>query len=178
MFGVFLVIGVKYAAVTFFQVSGIAVDIVFVGVQLDERNADVGAVVGNTLAVGEEIVEYEAMFQCADAFTNTVDVIGLHRIAEIIGQLLQRLDAVCDCKVAVHEGSYGKAHNFRRSTAQKGDFGKTFRREGNAFVMDFFGTFRNVDRVVADAFKVRDGVQIFRDFLVLMLVHFTPHELD
>ena len=60
--------------------------------------------VGHALAVGEQVVECEAVVERALAGLQAVDVVQLHLVAEVVDELLERLDAVGRGDVVVEEG--------------------------------------------------------------------------
>ena len=64
-----------------------------IGFQLDQSDRDVGAVIRNTLVVGQKIIEYKALPQRAESLLQAVDMVELHFVAEIVDQLFERLDA-------------------------------------------------------------------------------------
>jgi len=59
-----------------------------VGLQLDHGHGDVGAVIGHPLAVGQEIVEDEALAQGAGTILKTDDVVELQLVAQTVDDLL------------------------------------------------------------------------------------------
>ena len=71
----------------------IFVGIKAVGLQLDHRHGDVGAVVGDTLVVCEKVVKNKAHGERAGAVLQTDDVMELHLVAQSVDRILQRLDA-------------------------------------------------------------------------------------
>ena len=83
------------------------------GLELDHGDGDVRAVVGYTLTVGEQVVEGKAVVERALTGLQTVDVVQLHFVAEVIDQLLERLDAVGGVDVVVEEGGDRQLENAR-----------------------------------------------------------------
>ena len=81
------------------------------GLELDHSDGDVRAVVGHTLTVGEQVVEGKAVVERALTGLQAVDVVQLHFVAEVIDQLLERLDAVGGVDVVVEEGGDRQLEN-------------------------------------------------------------------
>ena len=66
-----------------------------VGLQLDEGQGDVRAVVGYALKVGEQVIENEALIQGTHTSLKAVDVVAFHFVAQGVHDLLQGLYPAC-----------------------------------------------------------------------------------
>ena len=134
--------------------------------------------VGDTLAVGEQVVERKAVVQRADAVLQTVDVVHLQLVAEVVDQFLQRLHAVGQINVVVHERVNGDGQDLRHGGDHHAQLARALRREMQLFVMHFLGGLGDVQRVVADALEVTDGMQILGHVGGLVRVELLARDLD
>ena len=116
-FAVFLVILIKAVRADFDEAVYIFMRIKAVRLKLNESNGDVRAVVGNSLEICQQIVEYKAVVERAYALLQAVDVVQLHLVAEVIYKLLKRLDAVSAfqivCDKRIYRGVCDLAHGRR-----------------------------------------------------------------
>ena len=160
------------------MVDHIAVGVEAVGVQLDDRNGDVGAVVGDSLVVGQKIVEDEALGQGAGAVLEPLDVMELDLVAENIDALLQRLDQIGLVLIVLREGGDGQVQNFLQGGGKNGEFLQSLTGEVELLGVELGGALRDVDGVIGDALVIAEGVQILGDVFVLVLAQLVGVELD
>ena len=66
-----------------------------VRLQLNDCQGNVGAVVGHTLKICQQIIENKALIQRAHAPLQPLDVMALHLIAQGVHDLLQGLYPAC-----------------------------------------------------------------------------------
>ena len=137
--------------------------------QLDHRHRHVRAVITHALEGCEQIVEHEALLDRALALLEPFDVAALHLVAELVDQLLQGLDLHGKGQIVFDERLHRQTHDLPDRHADNGQLLLRFLREGDLLFVQLLRALGNVHRVIGDALKIRDGVQIFRHILILLL---------
>ena len=146
--------------------------------QDDHGDGDIGAVVGHTLAAGDDVVEDQTLVDGADLFLQAVNMVDLHGVAEVVDDLLQGLDLFRQGQVVFGEGIGregrdpvdGGGHDLQLVAGVTG--------EGAELGVRLLGTDGDDQGLVGDQLKVGDGVQIFGDVLVLLERHLAAGQLD
>ena len=126
---------------------------------LDHRHRDVGAVVGNALVAGEQVIQHEAVLDGAGAGLQAGDVPRLDLPHQTVHHLLQRLDLARRVAVGMLEGVHGAVHDVLHGGLQHAQIVQSLLAELDALVPNLLGGLDEVDGMVADAFKIVDGVQ-------------------
>ena len=116
--------------------------------QLDHGYRQIGAVIGNPLEIGDQVVKYKAVLQSTEAFLQAIDVPVLQFVAEIVDELLQRLDHVGALFILFRQGPQSEIQNLFYRRLHHPELINGVRAEGNLLVMDFFCTLGNVGRMV------------------------------
>lgn len=88
---------------------------------LDHAAADVGAVVGHTLKVGEKVGEDEAVLDGTLALLKSLDVIELDLITKIVYNLLESVDVAGSVEVVVKERLVGELEDLAYRSAEHVD---------------------------------------------------------
>ena len=81
----------------------------------------IAAVIGNTLIICDYISECEAGLKCILLSADPFDMISLHRIADVIDDLLQRIDLKCFSVVIVCKREDGEICDFPDRILQYGE---------------------------------------------------------
>ena len=149
-----------------------------VRLQLDHGDGDVGTVVGDALAVGEQVVEREAVVQRADTGLQAVDVVQLQLVAEVVDQLLERLDVVGELDVVFHERAHGHGQDLRHGGHHHTQLVRALVREMHLLFVHLLGGLGNVQRMVADALQVADRVQVLGHVGGLLRVEFLTRDFN
>ena len=149
-----------------------------VGFELDQRDSDVGAVVGDALVVGQKIVEDEALAERAQALLQAVDVVELQFVAKVVDQLLERLNAGRQLQIVIDEGTDGRGQDLRQRSLHDLELMRSRVREGEILLVQLLRALGNVQRVVGNSFKVGERVQEFGDLSVLPDRHLPFRHLD
>ena len=99
---------------------------------------DVGAVVGYTLKVGQNIRKDKAKLDAAKALLQADGVTQLDLITQIVDQLLQRLDRGSRVEIGMNEGALGDDQDFVDGLFEHSHLGESGGREGNILLADLF----------------------------------------
>ena len=118
------------------------------------------------------------MVQRADALLQTVDVVHLHFITEVIYELLERLDPVCTLDVVIHESTDGGPDDLAHSADENIKLFFALAGECNLFVVQLLSTFGDVQRMVGNPLKVVYGVQVFSNRAVLLGIELAAGYMD
>ena len=118
--------------------------------------------VGHALAVGEQVVEREAVVERALAGLQAVDVVQLHLVAEVVDELLERLDVVGRGDVVVEEGVDRDLEDARHGGEHDLQLARAGGRKDDLLRVELLRRLADVERVVADALEVADRVQVLR----------------
>ena len=132
---------------------------IFVGIErvclkLDHRNGDVGAVVGDTLVVGEKIVEHKALAERTYALLKSVNMMELHLVAQRVDELLQRLDSLGKLKVLHNKRADGVVQNFAQGVCQNGKLVPRVAGESDPLLEDLLCSLGDNELVVGDKLKI------------------------
>ena len=149
-----------------------------VGLELDHRNGDVGAMVGDTLVVGQKIVEDEALAERAQALLQAVNMVELQLVAEVVDQLLERLNAGRQLQIVIDKGTDGRGQDLRQRSLHDLELVRSGVGEGEVFLVQLLRALGDVQRVIGDAFKVGERVEEFGDLGVLPDRHLPFRHLD
>ena len=95
-------------SITFLQISDDLVGVHGMLTLVDDTHRDIGAMVADTLEVGQQVTPYEARFHGTGAFLQSVDMIVTQAGLDVVNDLLQGLHVVSGGQVALHEGSLGQ----------------------------------------------------------------------
>ena len=136
---------------------------------LDHRNGNVGAMVGDALVVGQQIVQHKAVLDAARARLQTHNVAALDLAHQTVHDFLQRLDLFCRIDVVFLESVHRAVYDILHGGFQNAEVVEGFLAELYRFIADFLSGLDEVDGVVADALKVADGVQQRVDGAVIIL---------
>ena len=146
--------------------------------QLDHRHRDVAAVVADALEIRDQVVEHKAVLQRADALLQAVDMAVLHLVAQIVDQLLQRLDHAGALQVPIRQRADGEVQHLPDSPLHDVQLVDGVGAELDGLVVDLLRVLRDVRRMVRNPFKVRDRVQELVQILVLPLGQLDRADLD
>ena len=149
-----------------------------VGLKLDHRHGDVGAMVGNTLVICEKIVKDKPHGERAGAVLQTDDVVELEFVAQSVDRILERLDAKRHFEIVSDERADGKRHDLAHRNAEHVQLALRGVAEADVLFVDFARDLGEIHCVVADAFKITDGMQELGDLLVLRLRKLAPGEFN
>lgn len=130
---------------------------------LDDRHGDVAAVVGDTLVVVEDVGEDEAHLDRAAAALQARDVVCLDRAGELVDDLLERFHAEGVLEVVLGVALGGHREDLVDGVREHAKFLGRLSGEAQTLLADLLGSLVEVDRVVAQALEVADGVEHFRD---------------
>ena len=126
---------------------------------LNDTSTDVGAMVGHTLEVGEDIREDKAVLDCALTLLESDDVIELDLIAQIVNHLLERLDLCRSLKIVVDKCDVREVEDLLYRTAKYGDLLGSIVGEGYLLISELLTGLNNVYCVVGDTLIVTDYVE-------------------
>jgi len=126
---------------------------------LQQAYCDVGAVVTDTLNVGQVVVEYKAQLNGAFAALQTCDVAALGLINQLVDNVLDRLNLLCNLQIGVCVGADGDLHNLADSQIDDIQIALCVGGEYDALVVHFLSDLNNVLCMVAYALQVAYGVQ-------------------
>ena len=161
-FVLFLILAVEHRVVALMQ----AVDILMVavhnrGIELrDGVDAEVGALVGDTLSVDENIEEHESRVDRTLPVAQTADVVGAERCHHIVHDLLHRLDAAGGLRVHGGEAAVGIVHDLAQSLAEHLQLLLRGLGKFNALAAQLLGVLREVHGIVADALKLGEALDV------------------
>ena len=116
---------------------------------LDDADTHVGAVVGNTLTVGENIGQDHAYADGAFTVLETENMAIANLHSQIIDNLFQRLDVRCLLVIALVESGGGQLHDFRQGSKQGGKFIFGSLGEGQTLLVKLLSAFCQIGGVVA-----------------------------
>ena len=136
----------------------IAVIFKAVVIYLNEIYGNVGAVVGNSLKVGEKVGENEALLNGTGLSSEPFHVTGFHFGAEIIHHLFERLHLVCKVDILCLKRLNGNVKYLFDSTEH--NIQLTLRHGGEADFLGVYlsGSVKNVHRMVGNALKIAYGM--------------------
>jgi len=160
------------------QVCEIFVHIQCVVAQDDHRYRDIGAVVGDTLAGGDDVIEDKALGDGADLFLQPVDVVELHGVAEVVDQLLQRLDLFRDSQVVLCKSPHGERSGLLHGGGHDLELMTGVSGEVTEFFVGFIGADGDDESLVGDELQVGDRVQVSGYGFLLFLGQLTSGQLD
>ena len=130
-----------------------------IGGDLDHRNGNVRAVVGDALIVGQQIVQHKAVLDRAGTGLQAGDVAALDLAHKTVHDLLQRLDLFGGVGVALLEGIDRAVHDVLHSGLKHAQVAKGLVTEFDRLVADLLSRLDQVDGMVGDALKIADRVQ-------------------
>ena len=123
--------------------------------------------VGHALKVRQQVIEDKALVQSAYALLQPINVMTLHFVTQGIYDLLQRLHPAGILHIAGDEGIHRQVQNFSDGLLQHSQFVLCLLGENDILFVDLLSTLGDVQRMVADTFKIGNGVQIFGNLFAL-----------
>ena len=145
---------------------------------LDHRHRNVGAVVGNALVDGQQVVQHKAVFDRAGTGLQAGDVPRLDLAHKAVHDLLERFDLGGGVAVPVLESVHRAVEDVLHGGFQHREVVQRLGAEADVLVADLARGLGQVDRVVVDALKVADGVQQRVDGAVVGGRKLMPRQLD
>ena len=139
-----------------------------IGSDLDHRNGDVGAVVGDTLVVGQQIIQHKAVLDGADTGLQAGNVAGLDLAHETVHDLLKRFDLAGGVDITFLERIDRAVDDILHGGFEHAEVAEGFLAELDGLVADLLGRFNKVDGVVGNALEIADGVQQGVDRAVIL----------
>ena len=121
-------------------------------------SANVGAMVGNTLEVGENIRKDEPVFNCTLTLLKSDDVSHLDLVTQIVNHLLKRIDLCGNVKVVLRLGAVGQLKYIVDRSAENAKLLDRLVREGDLFISQLLAGLNNIDRVVGYTLIVTDDM--------------------
>ena len=158
----FLILAVEHRVVALMQ----TVDILVVAVHdrwielRDGVDAEVGALVGDTLSVDENIEEHESRVDRTLPVAQTADVVGAERCHHIVHDLLHRLDAAGGLRVHGGEAAVGIVHDLAQSLAEHLQLLLRGLGKFDALAAQLLGILREIHGIVADALKLGEALDV------------------
>ena len=123
-------------------------------VGLNHGDGHVGAVGCDTLQVGQQIVEREALLEFTFALSKTGNVTVLQLVTEHTDELAQRLYLFRHLQRVGTEGVYRQVCDFPDRSAQYADFILGRFGEADLLLCQLQGHLGNIDGVVAQTLKI------------------------
>ena len=123
---------------------------------LNYADCDVRAVVGNSLDARENIGENEAVFDCAAALLKPCDMAVAHFEAQLVHNLLKRLDAFCRLEVVFDKRRYSHRDDVVYSGKQNLRLGDCIVGEGDFLLGKLLRRFAYIHRVVGHTLEIAD----------------------
>ena len=149
-----------------------------IGGDLDHRNGNVRAVVGDALIVGQQIVQHKAVLDRAGTGLQAGDVAALDLAHKAVHDLLQRLDLFGGVGVALLEGIDRAVHDVLHGGLKHAQVAEGLVTEFDRLVADLLGRLDQVDGMVGDALKIADRVQQRVDGAVVVHREMLGAQLD
>ena len=134
---------------------------------IDDAAGDVGAVVGGTLQIRQQVCPHKARLDAALAFPHPQDVTGTQLLLQQIHHLFQRLHGGCRLCIPPAEGICRPVQDLLHGSLQHLQIRLGGLAEGQPLVLQLLGRFHDVHGVVGNALEVPDGLQQFRGVLTV-----------
>ena len=126
----------------------------------ERKNADIRALVGNTLHIDEDIEEGKTRIHRALAVAHAADVIGAQRGNEVIHDLLDRLDLARGLVVRRAESAVGVVEDLAECLPEHRKLLMRHRRQARIALDELLRVLRQVHGVVADALKLAEALDV------------------
>ena len=136
---------------------GVAADVVILF--LNDAHGDVGAVVRDTFHVGQQIAEDEAQLNGALTVLQTIDMAHAQLFDQVVHGFFQGFHFQCHRTVVICERGEGFGHGFLQGGNENTELCITGVGEVQTLFVQFLRGFLNVQSMIADPFKVTDGVE-------------------
>ena len=149
----------KMVASAFLCLVKVLVGIEGADLRLDDGDGNVRAVVRDTLVACKQVCLNEACLDGAFACLQAVDMVALCLRDQLVNDLLQRLNMLCQGAVVGSKCLDCKLQNLGNGFLQGIQFSRCFGGEGDLLVVDLFCALLQLNCVVTQTLKVTDGVQ-------------------
>ena len=126
---------------------------------LDQCNGDIGAMVGYALVVAQKIVEHKSKLDRAGAGLKSGDMAHLDLSNDIVDDLLKRLDLACKSQIVVLKRLSGNVQYLGNRGGGNGNLPVCRLGEADVLVVHLLCDTQQVYRVVAETFKLADGME-------------------
>ena len=159
-------------------VSEILVNIKFIVCDLKHTSGDIGAVVGYSLEVCEDICENESKLDCALALTETLNVALTEKLLKMVYNLLERLYDDSLIKVIVGEAFESEIKDLIDCTCKSFKLALCLSGEFKLLIVNLLSACGNVKSMVGDTLEVADNVEKLVCLKAIALVHILACELN
>ena len=120
---------------------------------------DIGAVIGRTFQVGQQIGPNEAGLDGTFAVLQTDHMAVTESVLQIVDHLLQRFDATGSLRVIGAQRLQSHAEDLGQSIAHDAHFLSCALGELNSLLPQLLNGFQNVDAVIGNSLKVTNNLQ-------------------
>ncbi len=170
-------LSVEFLGLALLQSVQILVGVEGTFVQLDHGDGHVGAVIGDTLQVGQQIVEDKAGADGTGALLQALHVMQLHLVAEIVDDLLQRLDLLGAFQILSHKGIRGQMDDLGHCVIDDMQLLLRFGGEFHALLDALLSILRNVAGMVRDTLEIGEHMEELGNLAALLGGHVLTGQL-
>ena len=142
-----------------FHLAEVAVRFKHIVRSLNDGNGNIGTVVGDTFVIVQNIRQYKAGLDRANALLQPLDVVRLDVSRQVVNDLFERFDVG---SIFLIEGNLARIGVFQ-------NFVDRILGEMLSGLVDLLGTLGNIDGMVTEPFKVPDRPQPPGTHLAVML---------
>ena len=146
--------------------------------QLQHRDCDVRAVVADPLQTGQQVVQNKTLPDRAAALLKALHMVELDLIAELINQLLQRLNTAGQVQIIFHKGANRKAGNLAGRAAKDLQLMLRFVGKADVLLMNLGSAFCDIQGKVRNPLKIAQRMQILGQIVILFPIQLLTGDAD